>query len=57
MYQSSARSLPNCPKCEKPMAWHSTQMVNMPEGEERLQIFQCQSCAKFVAIEEAKAAA
>ena len=37
---------PVCSRCDKPMAWHSTQTV----GPQEVNVFECKDCAKLAAL-------
>lgn len=41
---------PDCPKCNRPMRWDSVQSVVTSSGNEPVQIFKCESCARLAAV-------
>jgi RNase P subunit RPR2 len=40
---------PSCPKCKRPMDWHSVETVQAYYGPKSVQIFECENCGRLAA--------
>ncbi len=41
---------PDCPKCSRPMKWDSVHTVATAAGQDVMQIFKCETCARLAAV-------
>ena len=41
---------PPCPKCKKPMDWHSVETVQAYYGPKSIQVFKCENCDRLNAF-------
>jgi len=48
---------PSCKKCKKPMTFHSVQDVRTRDGQEIMQVYECENCNRLTAFRGLTAAA